>query len=184
MFKIGNMKVVIAISGPHGVGKSTVAKRIAELFNLRYISAGQIFREKCKASKLTLEEFSKLAETSIEIDQSIENKTFKEALKGNVVIDAQLAGWITRNIQSIKIYLTAPIEVRVRRIADRDHKPYDEVLMETLSREESEKKRFKAFYNYDLNDLTIYDMVLNTANLSVNGVIKIIEMYIREIYGI
>ena len=35
--------VVITISGPHGAGKSTYAKAIADALNLKYVSSGQTF---------------------------------------------------------------------------------------------------------------------------------------------
>jgi cytidylate kinase len=35
---------VIAIDGPAGAGKSTVAKAIAEMFGLAYVSTGLIYR--------------------------------------------------------------------------------------------------------------------------------------------
>jgi len=37
--------IVIVIGGPHGTGKSTYAKAIAEEFSLRHLSAGEIFRQ-------------------------------------------------------------------------------------------------------------------------------------------
>ena len=40
------MALAITISGLHGTGKSTYAKRIAEAFRLRYVSAGEFFRRR------------------------------------------------------------------------------------------------------------------------------------------
>ena len=36
--------VVIAIDGPSGVGKSTVAKRLAERLSYRYVDSGALYR--------------------------------------------------------------------------------------------------------------------------------------------
>ena len=38
-------KICIAISGTHGAGTSTAAKGIAKRLGLRFVSAGDIFRE-------------------------------------------------------------------------------------------------------------------------------------------
>lgn len=37
-------KIVIAIDGPAGAGKSTIAKKIAEILNLEYIDTGAMYR--------------------------------------------------------------------------------------------------------------------------------------------
>ncbi len=42
--KVGTKRPVIAIDGPAGAGKSTVAKAIASMFGLRYISTGHFYR--------------------------------------------------------------------------------------------------------------------------------------------
>jgi len=38
------MKISIAIDGPAGAGKSTIAKLIGEKFNLMYINTGSMYR--------------------------------------------------------------------------------------------------------------------------------------------
>ena len=39
---------VVAIGGPHGSGKSSIAKKIANEFNMNYLSAGEVFRKLAK----------------------------------------------------------------------------------------------------------------------------------------
>ena len=56
------MPITIAVSGLHGAGTTTVAQGLVEAFNLRYISAGMIFRQLAKEKGITLVELSQLAE--------------------------------------------------------------------------------------------------------------------------
>lgn len=42
--KVSSRGPVIVIDGPAGAGKSTVAKAVAEMFGLRYVSTGHIYR--------------------------------------------------------------------------------------------------------------------------------------------
>ncbi|MHA2251052.1 MAG: AAA family ATPase, partial [Candidatus Kariarchaeaceae archaeon] len=49
---------IVAIGGPHGSGKSSVARKLAENLNMNYVSAGSIFRELANERKISLEEFS------------------------------------------------------------------------------------------------------------------------------
>ena len=49
---------IIAVSGPHGSGKSTAAMKVAESLGYEYISAGELFREMAKNANMNIEEFS------------------------------------------------------------------------------------------------------------------------------
>ena len=37
--------IIIAVDGPAGAGKSTVAKKLAEMLNFLYIDTGAMYRE-------------------------------------------------------------------------------------------------------------------------------------------
>jgi cytidylate kinase len=166
--------VVIAISGLHGAGKTTAAKHLARKFKLRYVSAGDVFRQMAKERGMTLEEFSRYAERHPSIDFEIDQRTVEAAKGKNVLIDGRLAGWMAKRAD-IKILMTASLEVRVKRIVGREGRRYREVLEETRTRERSEARRFKRFYDIDINDYSSFDLVLNTDRLSVNSMARILE---------
>ena len=175
----------VTVSGPHGVGKSTYARYLSEKFNLKYVSAGTLFRSLAFEHQMSVEEFNRYCEENSSIDRMIDKRSRELLERGGVVLDSLLAGWLAKNIANVyKIYLSAPLEVRVKRIAQRENKPYEVALRETLSREESERKRFLEFYGFDISDLSIYDLILNTALFSIELNLKILEVaveaYIRS----
>jgi cytidylate kinase len=174
--------VVVAVSGPHGAGKTTVARFLAKKLGLRYLSAGDVFRRMAAERGVSLEEFSRYAEKNVKIDEGIDRRTVEEARRGNVLVDARLAGWLL-NDADLKILLTAPLEVRVRRIAEREGRPYEEVLRETVKRERSEEKRFKKLYGIDLSDFSPFDIVLNTERISIEEMKKISLAVARVMLG-
>jgi len=174
--------VVVAVSGPHGAGKTTVAKFLAKKLGLRYLSAGEIFRKMAAERRMSLEEFSKYAERHRRIDEEIDRRTIEEAKRGGVLVDARLAGWLLKDAD-LKILLTAPLETRVRRIAEREGRSYQEVLRETIRRERSEEKRFKKFYGIDLSDYSPFDIVLNTERISIEEMKKIALTVARVMLG-
>ena len=180
----GNLPI-IAVSGPHGSGKSTAAHKVAEVLGYEYIAAGKLFREMASKEGLNLEEYSKKAEENEEIDRYIDDRTLEiDKNSDNVVIDAQLGGWILKDIADLIIYVTAPFETRVERIAKRDNKTIEEVRVETITREESEKKRYKALYNIDVSDLSIYDIIINSLKFNASDCVQIIiEAYNKYIKG-
>jgi cytidylate kinase len=176
------MKSVITLGGLHGTGKSSVADRLASEFNLRRVSAGMIFRDLAKERGLSLEEFSKVAEGNEEIDRLLDSTLSTEAGKGNVILDGQLAAWMAKEHSDFNILLTAPLDVRVQRIADRDGTSFDFAKRETTTREESERNRYMKYYDIDIKDLSVYDMILNTAKYDLEGVCAVLIAAIQVLF--
>ena len=154
---------VITVSGPHGTGKSTYAKALAEALKLRYVSAGELFRDLAKQQKLSLGALSNRAAEDPSIDHMLDERTTAEAKKGSVVIDAQLAAWMVKDLADVKVLLTAPDDVRFRRIAQRDCIELEDARKETEYRESIQRKRYKKYYGIDVNDLSIYDLTIDTS---------------------
>jgi len=172
--------VVVAISGLHGAGKTTAARALVRRFGLKYVSAGEVFRQLARGRGITLDEFSRYAERHPEIDRQIDSRTAEAAKRGNVLIDARLAGWMAKGAD-IKILLYAPLKVRVQRIVGREARAYKEVLRETAVRERSEARRFKRFYGIDVNDWSAFDLVLNTEHFSPREMARLLELTVEFI---
>lgn len=154
---------MVTVGGPHGTGKSTYASALADALNLRYVSAGGIFRELAKKNSMSLEAFGNRAANDPTIDQMIDDGTREEARRGNVVIDAQLAAWIAKELADLKILLTAPDGVRYKRIAEREGITIDQAQRETEARELIQKRRYMQYYGIDVFDLSIYDLKFDTS---------------------
>ncbi len=172
---------IFSISGEHGVGKSACAKALAEFFSLDYVSSGMIFRKMAKEHNMTLAEFSDYVEKHPEIDKMIDDRLIEYAKKGNVVLDARLSCWFTKDIADLKILLTAKMETRVERISKRDNVTYEEAYLETTSRENSERFRFKKLYNINVDDLSIYDIIIRTDNFSLKSVQEMVITAAKEV---
>ncbi len=172
--------VVIVVSGPPGSGKTTQARRIAEYYSLRYYSAGMIFREIAHERGLSLEELSVIAAHDPSIDLEIDRRSFEEALKDNVVLDGHLTAWIVHDIADIRIYVTAPLSLRIKRIAERDNMDLYRAMRETIIREYVQKKRFTEYYGIDTDDLSIFDLVIDTSRLNIDETFHIIREFIEK----
>lgn len=165
---------IITIGGLHGVGKSTHGKKIAEVFELRYVSTGMMFRDLAKEKGMSLSELSELSVQDPGIDSMIDNMTKRILADGNVVFDSLLASYFARDYESFRIYLQAPTEVRLSRIANRDGKEEEETKKETLFREIVESERFKRYYGIDMSNISIFHLVLDTSILPVDLNLKIL----------
>jgi len=174
----------LTISGLHGTGKSTIGHHVAEILNLKYYSTGQAFRDLAKEMDMTLEEFTKYVEEHPEIDQDLDDKIISIAKQGNVIIDSQLGGLFLEKFVDFKIFLTCPIEIRVKRMTERDNTSYEEKLKETKLREQSELERFRKLYNIDLSNEKrlneLYNIIIDTENLTIEDVVTTIINTIKE----
>jgi cytidylate kinase len=173
---------IVTIGGLPGSGKTTVAKILAEKLRLEYVNAGDIFRNLAAKKGLTLEEFGIFAENNPSVDQTIDKKIVEIAKKDNVILEGRLAGVMCdRNtIKAIKVWLEAPLKVRAQRVAERESKTFETALAEIQVREKSEWDRYYQIYNIDLNDLTIYNMVLDSAPITAQEVADTVVRGIKE----
>jgi cytidylate kinase len=130
-------------------------------------------------------ELNREAETDDEIDRDLDRRLRETAReRDDLVLESRLAGWMAGEHADFKIWLDAPLAVRARRIADREDKPVDRAREETRARAESEARRYREYYGIDIEDLSIYDLVLNTARLDPDGVVEalraVVEAYSPE----
>ncbi|MDH5771454.1 MAG: cytidylate kinase family protein, partial [Candidatus Bathyarchaeota archaeon] len=156
------------------------AKAISKEFNLRHVSAGALFRQIAAERGLSIEELSRTAERDKEIDHLIDDRTRGEASRRDVVLDGLLAGWMARDYADVKIYLKCPDNVRMHRIAERDGITSITARRTTILRETTEKRRFKKLYGIDMDDLSIYDLIINTGLMSLRSNIEVIKTFVQE----
>jgi cytidylate kinase len=177
--------MLVTISGPAGSGKSTAAAALATALGYDHVSGGDIFRDLAADRGLTPLELNQEAETDESIDLDLDRRLRTTAAENDdLVLESRLAGWMAGEHADFRIWLDAPLEIRARRISEREDKSVDLAREETRTRAESEAKRYEAYYGIDIEDLSIYDLVLNTARLDPEGVVSaivtIIEAYNPE----
>ncbi len=152
--------MIVTVSGEIGAGKSTVARQLAAALGLRYLSAGEVFREEARRRGVSLAELGRLAEQDSSIDESLDEKQVAAARAGDILVDSRLSGWLIGG--DLRIWLRASLEVRARRVAARDGLAVDTAVREVQARELSERRRYRGIYQIDLSDLTRYHLVVDT----------------------
>ena len=167
--------MLLTISGPAGSGKSTAAAALAEALDYDHVSGGDIFRDLADERGLTPLELNKLAEEDDQIDRDLDRRLREiAATRDDLVLESRLAGWMAGEHADFRVWLDAPLSVRAERIADREDKSVELARKETGERSESEARRYLEYYDIDIEELTIYDLAVNTARLSPEAVIDVI----------
>ena len=166
--------MIVTISGPHGSGKSTYAVKLAESLSLRHVSAGMLFRKLAHERRVSLERFQEMAAADPSIDRLVDERTMQEAERGDVVVDGQLAGWVLKEISDLRVLLTAPLVVRLERIAARDRISLEEARRQTLHREGVQAERYRKHYGFSVDDWSIYHLILDTSFGSIEDTARIL----------
>ena len=166
--------MLLTVSGPAGSGKSTTAAGLAEALDLDHVSGGDIFRDLADERGYSPVEFNELAEKDEQIDRDLDRRLYEIARdRDGVVLESRLAGWLAPDAD-FRLWLDAPVDVRAARIADREEKSVERAREETLRRERSERKRYADYYDIPIDDLSIYDLVVNTARWTAPSVLAIL----------
>ncbi|ELZ45253.1 cytidylate kinase [Halorubrum californiense DSM 19288] len=177
--------MLITVSGPPGSGKSTNAVQLADALGLGHVSGGDIFREMAAERDMTPVEFNEFAEEDPQIDRDLDRRLREIAVeRDDVVLESRLAGWLAADHADFRFWFDAPLSVRAERIAERESKDVDRARTETERREDSERKRYKEYYNIDIEDLSIYDAAYNTARWGpepfLDVLVATVEAYVPD----
>ena len=166
--------MLITVSGPAGSGKSTLARSLADALDYDHVSGGDIFRSLAEERGMTPLELNRAAEEDDQIDRDLDRRLRDTAAeRDDLVLESRLAGWMAGEYADIKLWLTAPLAVRADRIAQRENKPFQQARTETEERSESEAQRYNDYYDIDFDDLSIYDLSINTARWDPQGTLSI-----------
>lgn len=165
--------MIITISGLPGAGTTTISKLLQDKTGFKFISAGEIFRQEAKNRNLSLEQFSKMSESDPSIDTGLDMKMIGiiRETQEDLILEGRLAAYnyvhavngFSSKKKALKVLLTATPEVRAKRIAQRESaESLDVTVAKMLRREASERKRYSSFYDIDIENTAIYDVVIPT----------------------
>lgn len=153
--------ITITISGLSGSGKSTIGKNISKKLKLKYKNMGDIFRELAKEKKVSLEKFSQTR--TEETDILLDKKCLEFAKKGNVLLNGRLTGWAAGDNAEIRIWVECNLDVRAKRVAERENKNIKQAKKDIIQRDTADKKRYKELYEIDTENTEIYNYIFDNS---------------------
>ena len=184
----------VIISGPPAIGKTTIAKGIGKEFGLRHLSGGDILKELAQDEGFdtggddwwdTSEGMSFLShrQENSEFDKKVDAKLKKLFLEGNVVITSYTLPWIVEG--GVKIWLAGSMENSARRMTVRDNLSKNDTVKIVKKRYDENKIIYKTLYGFEFGeDLSVFDKVIQTANLDAVHVLEVAKSTVRELFEI
>ena len=183
-------ELTLCICGMAGCGKSTLARKIAEKYALRYYSGGDALKA------LALEQgyknvnrgwweskegmkFLQKRTQDPSFDKKIDERLLEWAKQGNVVLDSWTMPWLLE--KGFKVWLEASQEERARRISKRDAIGVKEAFAALKEKDAKTKDIFRRLYGFSLGeDFTPFDLVLDVNQLAPDEVFQALTQVVDQ----
>ncbi len=184
-------KIVICIAGLTGCGKSTVAKRLAEKYDLRYVSGGTALKE--LAIKMgypphekgwwETSEGMRFLRNRLEnpkFDREVDAYLLRLAKRGNVILDSWTMPWLFKG--GFKIWFEVSPEVRARRLVKRHGISLKGAVKALKEKDEKTRRIYYDLYGFKLGeDFTPFDLILDVNQLSAEDVFQTLCLVIDRL---
>jgi len=115
-----------------------------------------------------------------EVDYEMDRRTLKLAMKGNVVLDGRLTGWVAGGWGDVKIFYECPLDVRAERVAKREKITVKEAKERLENRDKEDRKKYRKLYKIDSFDKSIYDIIINNEKLTPKQAKRMPVELVRE----
>lgn len=176
-------KKIISLAGELSSGKGTVSRILMKELNYGVYRNGDYFRKLAQEKGMSVTEFNEYVKQHTEIDIQIENSA-KEYAKNheNFIIDARL-GWYAVP-ESFKVYLKVDIDVAAKRAVENQDEykskterfnTIEEQKADMQKRYKLENERYYMVYGVRKNDMSNYDLVIDTTDKTPDEVANIIK---------
>lgn len=182
---------IITISREMGSSGQIIARRLADKLGYTLIDGEAILRvsqsyglsaDAVQKADEKPPAFVESLDTSLEIDlHRIEQIILEYALKGNVIIYGRGGQDLLSGVRSVfRTRIIAPFAVRVERWAEREW--LDPDLARILVRKSDQQRAgfIKYYFDRDWNDPYHYDLIVNTAKMSIDMAVDIIARSSHE----
>ena len=119
-----------------------------------------------------------------QLEQQISAAILQLAHVGHVIFAGRAANLITRSLSSgLHVRLVAPLDLRVARMAAHLGCPIDEARALVEKTDLARQRFVRSHFDRDLDDPLLYDLVINTLNLSPNSAARLVATALRERVG-
>jgi cytidylate kinase len=182
-------RLAIVISGLPAVGKTTLARRLAEQYGLQYVSGGDLLKELAAGLGYRVQDtgwwetsegfrFLGLRKVDPDFDRRVDERLKRLVEEGGVAVTSYTLPWISPF--GVKIWLKASEEERARRLMKRDGIAYEEALETIRRRDRENRELYHRLYGIRLGeDLSVFHLVIDTEGLAEDHLYNVVRAYLN-----
>lgn len=191
------MKQIISIGRQFGSGGRQIGRQLAQRLGYGFYDRDilQAASKKLKMPEAILQRTDETSYNSLlySLVMSTKIAPFEETLakeeanflhrqveKGSCVIVGRCANYLFADDPALlSVYITAPMDVRVERVAERYHLDQDSAQKMIMS---TDRKRDNYYYyhtNHRWSDMSQYHLVVDSAMLDLDGTTDLLEQVVR-----
>ena len=171
----------IVVSGPPAVGKSTVARILAERYGLEWLDGGDVLKGLAREKGFepsgdnwwdTPEgmAFMAVREKDFGIDVRVDKQLMERCRGGGVVVTSYTLPWLQDGVT--KVWLECSRDVSAHRMQGRDGMDAEEAYHIAQSRYERNVDLYRRHYNFEFGrDDGVFDIVVQTDGKDVEEVV-------------
>ena len=174
---------MITIAGKPCSGKSATSKYLEKEHNFERISMGDMFRSIATEYGINVNALNQMCNNKannqentpqIDIDAMLDKKVIdlgSKRIREYIILESRTGFKLIPN--SYKVYTTLTPEVQAQRLLGSGRTTEDtnltpqQAIINLNARENMERERFIKLYNTDIQDLTQYDKVVDTSNITI-----------------
>ena len=180
----------IILSGPPAVGKTTVARLVAEKLKLRLVGGGEILKEIAAETGVKTTgadwwdtpggmKFLARRKKSKKFDKEVDRRLLQKVEAGNVVITSYTIPWLSK--KGIKIWLAGSAESRSERMAARDQLSKEECKKVVGVRDAENLALYKRLYGIEFGkDLSPFNLIVGTDGIPAETIAKEVLKYLKK----
>jgi len=193
---------IITISRQRGSGGSLVAAKLAELTGFSHIN-----REIIDQISLEIGTQKRLVESLDESVQSnfqlwvdgiirgriVDTSDYMQSLvkiigavshHGKAILVGRGANFIARSENAFHVRIIADFKFRINSLVDRRGLSSEEAEQDIIENDKQRRKFIKSHFDRDIDDPTVYDMIINSTNLEADRIAgMILNAYPQKLHG-
>ncbi len=178
--------MIICVAGYTASGKDTISDLLAKRLHLPRVR--YTFKDLAREYGVDLLTFQRMAsEDGGKIDREFDRRVIEEVHRlneehGGCIVSTWIAAWLIEDAD-YRVFLRASVETRARRVMKREGLDYESALRYITEKDNNNRERYLRYYNIDIHDLSIFDLIIDTDTRSPEEIVSIILKDLTEKLG-
>lgn len=173
-------KPTVLIAGLLGSGCTASALELAKLTSLTIVNSESIIREIVSEKRVPYTLLIEMArDGEVDLEDLVRSIALDYVREGGVIIEGRTALMLLDRPALLKVFLYADKKVRVERVAKRRGLSLEEAEREIEESDEDRRRLVEKLFKRSFMDPSLYDLILNTTELSYEDVARLLNDLIR-----